>query len=129
MRFLLAIALGLVISAPAPSPASDSVQAAAQARAQPYQYSKRLGLEIRVVGDGWGNARPEDIETVLYSVAAILLEHFPGRRLYPILVTHASDRPITLFGRGPKNEYRMRLAAKDRHWARYAYEFAHELVH
>jgi hypothetical protein len=95
----------------------------------PYEYRKRPGLEIRVVGSDWGTAQQQDIETVLYSVAAILLEHFPGKRLHPIVVTVAADRPITLFRRGPANEYLVRLSARDRHWARYAYEFAHELAH
>jgi hypothetical protein len=57
-------------------------------------------VEIRVLDGGWGSARTQDIEAVLYSVAGILLEHFPGRRLHPILVTHDPARPMTLYDLG-----------------------------
>ena len=86
-------------------------------------------LVIHLVEGGWGDARTQDIETVLYSVASVLLEHFPARRLDPIVVSHTATRPKTLFKRGPNNEYRVHLSASDRFWARYAYEFAHELSH
>ncbi len=102
---------------------------AAAPQAAEYQYNKRPGLEIRGLEGGWGDARAEDIETVLYSVAAVLLEHFPGRRLNPILVAHSDERPLTLFEKGPQGEYRIYLSASDQHWAHYAYEFAHELSH
>ena len=100
-----------------------------QAPSEEYQYNKRPDLEIRVLEGGWGDARAEDIGTVLYSVAAVLLERFPGRRLNPILVAHSDDFPITLYEKGPQGEYRIYLSAGDRHWAHYAYEFAHELTH
>ena len=129
MRSFVAITLALSVVLPATVSCTDGHVQAAQILPNPYEYRKRPGLEIRVLGDDWGSARPQDIETVLYSVAAILLEHFPGRRLYPILVTHAPNHPMTLFKRGPANEYLVRLSARDRQWARYAYEFAHELAH
>src|SRR4051794_31163851 len=62
-----------------------------------YEYGRPPGVEIRVLDRGWGNARAADIESVLYSVAGILLEHFPGRRLDPIVVSHSPERPITLY--------------------------------
>ncbi len=90
---------------------------------------QRARSAIRVIGGGWGDARNEDIETVLNSVASVLLDNFPGWRLDPIVVTHTDRPPVTLFKRGANNEYRVRLSVKDRYWARYAYEFAHELSH
>lgn len=89
----------------------------------------RPSLLIHAVAGGWGHARTKDIETVLYSVASVLLDHFPGRHLDPIVVSHSNTAPMTLFARGPNNEYRVHLSASDRYWARYAYEFAHELSH
>lgn len=85
--------------------------------------------DIQVVAGGWGNARTEEIKAVLDSIAAILLEHFPGRRLSPISVRHTDQHPATLYRRGPNDAYRVFLSAQDRRWARYAYEFAHELSH
>lgn len=99
------------------------------AAAKKYEHQKKLGLEIHVLEGAWGDARAQDIEIVLYSVAATLLEHFPGRRLDPIVVAHSDTHPITLFKRGPGNEYQVRLSARGTHWAAYAYEFAHELSH
>ncbi|MBI4203932.1 MAG: hypothetical protein HY527_02790 [Betaproteobacteria bacterium] len=96
---------------------------------KPHERNRTPGLEIRVLAGAWGNARAEDIETVLYSVAAVLLEHFPGKRLNPILVFHSDTRPFILYEKGPNNEYRVDLTAKDGDWAQYAYEFAHELSH
>lgn len=66
---------------------------------------------------------------MLQSVAAILLEHFPGRRLYPIVVSHGADRPLTLYRKSRDETYQVRLSATDAQWTRYAYEFAHELSH
>jgi hypothetical protein len=86
-------------------------------------------VEIRVLEGGWGEARTEDIETVLHSVAGVLLEPFPGRHLNAILVAHTDRHPLTLFERGPQGEYQVYLSARGRHWAHYAYEFAHELSH
>lgn len=103
--------------------------AAPTAASQKYEYKKRLGLEIRVLEGGWGDARAEDIETVLYAVAAVLLERFPGRRLNPILVAHSDKYPLTLYEKGPHGEYRIYLSAREQYWAHYAYEFAHELTH
>ena len=86
-------------------------------------------MEIRLRPGGWGDARTEEVETVLNAVALVMLEHFPGRRLDPIVVTHTSSNPVTLFRRDANNQYQMFLTADGRQWARYAYEFAHELSH
>ena len=129
MRFLIIVAC-LILSFSAVSVAfADKDQIAALEAGARSEPQKRRGLEIRVVGGGWGDARPEEIETVLNSVATILLEHFPGRRLNPILVAHSDEYPIIVYKKGPGNEYRVYLSAKDQHWPRYAYEFAHELSH
>ena len=130
MRFLIIVAcLILSFSAVTVAFADKDQFAALEVAAKKDEPQKRRGLEIRVIGGGWGDARPKEIETVLDSVATILLEHFPGRRLHPILVAHSDEYPIILYKKGPAGEYQVYLSAKDRNWARYAYEFAHELGH
>jgi hypothetical protein len=87
-------------------------------------------VDISVVVDAaWGSASRQDIQAVLSSVAAVMLENFPGKRLQPIVVAHSDLHPFTLFRNSPDDEYRVFLSAKDRYWARFVYEFAHELSH
>ncbi|MEO8170380.1 MAG: hypothetical protein ABI575_05895 [Oxalobacteraceae bacterium] len=86
-------------------------------------------LVIRVEDGGWDGARPEEIETLLYAVADILLTHFPQRKLNPIVVSSTRQGPIVLYQKGPQNEYQVHLAAKGTRWAEYVYEFSHELFH
>lgn len=87
------------------------------------------GLVIRVTDGGWGDAEPGEIETLLYSVAAEILTHFPGRRIDPVLVSHSRQAPIVLYEKAPGGEYQVYLAAKDKRWAEFVYEFSHELCH
>jgi hypothetical protein len=108
--------------------AADAPAVAVEA-SNPYATLRTAGVEISVRDSGWDGARAQDIETVLYSVATILLEHFPGRRLNPIVVSHSAERPMTLYKKGAGNSYQVQLSAKGEHWARYAYEFAHEFSH
>ena len=84
---------------------------------------------IRVIDGAWGSAAPWQIEMLLNAIADELLQHFPGRRLHPIVVSHAPNGPAVLFTKGPGNEYQVMLSAKEQNWAEYVYEFSHELVH
>lgn len=101
------------------------------------QPAKKVGKEtekdpaftIRVVAGEWGDAQPEEIKSLLDAVAVDLLSHFPGRRLDPIVVSPSRQGPVVLYQKGPKNEYQIYLAAKNKHWAEYVYEFSHELFH
>jgi len=86
------------------------------------------GVTIRVEGEGWGSAERDEIETVLQAVAAELIGDAAALP-QPIVVTHAPGSPVTLFERGPAGEYQVRLSARDRRWAQYAYQFGHELCH
>lgn len=97
----------------------------------PPQKKARLQQEslIRVVDGAWGDAAPWQIEMLLNAIADEMLQHFPNRRLHPIVVSHASGGPAVLFQKGPGNEYQVMLSAKDQNWAEYVYEFSHELVH
>jgi hypothetical protein len=86
-------------------------------------------LELRVSAEGWGEADRGDVETVLRSAADALLPRFPGLRLPAIEVSRSHGNPITLFERGPAGEIRVRLDVEGRLWARFAFQFAHELGH
>lgn len=91
--------------------------------------SRKLGLTIKVQGDGWGNVRKEAIESVLYSVADQLLSQLPQKLTVPIVVTHTDTSPVALYERGDGGEYLVQLHAKGTNWHLYTYEFAHELCH
>lgn len=88
-----------------------------------------FGVTIHVEGDGWGSAGHDEIEAVLYAVADQLVTHPAAAFDHPIVVTHAPGSPVTLYRRGPRGEYLVRLSARDRRWAQYAYQFGHELCH
>lgn len=83
---------------------------------------------IIITGD-FGDADSENIVKVLESTAEQLLRETPQRRLGTILVSPSKDVPISLFAKGPSGEYQIRLATRDRYWAQYAYQFAHEVCH
>jgi len=91
--------------------------------------SRKLGLTIKVEGEGWGSARKEMIESVLYSVADELMSRLPKKLVVPIVVTHTDSNPVALYERGEKGEYRVALHAGGENWHLYTYEFAHELCH
>ena len=91
--------------------------------------SKRMGLSLEVQGGGWGKAKKESIETVLYSVADELMSRLPKKLTAPIVVSHTNNGPVALYERGPAGEYRIQLHASDENWHLYVYEFAHELCH
>lgn len=91
--------------------------------------SRKLGLSIKVEGDGWGNVRKDVIESVLYSVADELMSRLPKKLEVPIVVRHTDGNPVALYERGGGGEYRVALHAKDENWHLYTYEFAHELCH
>jgi len=86
-------------------------------------------LSIRVMGDDWGDANTTEIRKVLESTAGELWKNFPGRRLHPIIVQRGRRTPITLYRRGPKGEYLVKLTPKGRYWCQFAYQFAHEFCH
>ena len=86
-------------------------------------------VRITVREGGWGNANTRDIRDVLVAVARELQERIPGRPLAPIVVSHSTRSPISLYERGPRGEYQVLLTARDDRWAGYVYEFAHEFCH
>jgi len=86
-------------------------------------------LSIRVMRDDWGDANTLDIQRVIESAAGELWKNFPERRLHPIIVQRSRRSPITLYRRGPKGEYLIKVTTKGRFWCQFAYQFAHEFCH
>src|SRR5438309_8715520 len=93
------------------------------------QEGKKNERILRVSSEGWGDAAAGDITPVLTSAAETLGERFPGKVLPSIEVSRSTKDPITLFERGPKGELRVKLNVEGRHWAQFAFQFAHELGH
>ncbi|MFP6612770.1 MAG: hypothetical protein VB835_10705 [Pirellulales bacterium] len=83
---------------------------------------------ILVVPDGWGQAAPPTVKRVLESTAIEIWQHFPDRKLSPIIVS-AKGGPIVLYDKSPSGEYIVRLNTGDLYWSQYAYQFAHEFCH
>ena len=86
-------------------------------------------LEFRIAAEGWGAAPTSNIEAVLRSASDVLLPRFPGLKLPVIEVSRSEKEPITLYQRGPAGEIRVRLAVEGYLWARFAFQFSHELGH
>ena len=86
-------------------------------------------LDIRVKPGGWGGASPADIKKVLASAGGELWQHFPDRKLAPIIVERSNSGPIVLYRKGPNGEHIVRLDVEGNHWSQFAYQFAHEFCH
>jgi len=86
-------------------------------------------LELRIAPEGWGEASTRDIEAVLRSSAGTLLPRFPGLHLPVLEISRSTKDPITLFKRGPAGEIRIKLDVEGLLWARFAFQFSHELGH
>lgn len=120
--------LPLIIASIACSMAHADMAEPATARTQLLS-SKKMGLKLEVQPGGWGNVSKESIETVLYSVADVLMSQVPNKLTVPIVVSHTNRSPVALYERGPAGEYRVHLHASGENWHLYVYEFAHELCH
>ncbi len=89
-------------------------------------------MELVVAQDGWGEARPADVEALLANVAVHLVGRLrdgfeemicvapaPPGVLHPrTLNRYSSDAPVVIW-----------LTARDRRWAKYSFQFGHELCH
>jgi len=86
-------------------------------------------IDIRVQAEGFGKASAADITVVLQSAASELWQYCPNTQLPGIDVYHRSDHPQTDLKRTAKGRIAIGLAARDNHWAQYAFQFAHEYCH
>lgn len=89
--------------------------------------SARLEIEIR--DGGWGTAKAPDIETVLRSVAGVLLPYFPGHESDRIQVAFSTQGPQVLLEQSSEGSHRVLLDVRDTRWDQFAYQFSHELCH
>ena len=69
-----------------------------------------------------------NVQHVLQSAASQLWQHFPERRLPPIVVAPKGG-PIVWFRRGLNREYYVQLNTGSTFWCQYAFQFAHEFCH
>lgn len=132
-RIIVSIALLLLVALPpgraavirtVPREIKPTTKPAATSRPAP-----KRKLSIRVMRDDWGDAGTVDIRRVMESAAAELWKNFPERRLHPIIVQRGHRSPITLYRRGPKGEYLVKVTTKGCYWCQFAYQFAHEFCH
>ena len=90
-------------------------------------------MSLRIVaGADWGDAKPDNIETLLKDVAShctwSIREPLTG--IIEVAPTHSTDDdPVTLYRPSPQSPFPVLLPARDRKWDRFAYQFAHELCH
>jgi hypothetical protein len=89
--------------------------------------SARLAIEVR--DGGWGTATARDIETVLGSVAGVLLPYFPWHESDRIQVAFSAQGPKVLLDKSSDGSHRVILNVRDTRWDQFAYQFSHELCH
>ncbi len=86
-------------------------------------------LSIEICEGGWGESSLSNIKAVIASAAHQIWKHCPHTELNSIRIYHREDYPIVHFNRDPDGWIRVGLQARDRLWARFAYQFAHEFCH
>lgn len=86
-------------------------------------------IAIHVQEGDWGTARTHDIETVLASVADVLVPHFPQRASTRVRVASSRQGPRVLLERSPDGAHLVFLSVRDTRWDQFAYQFSHELCH
>ncbi len=86
-------------------------------------------IAIHVKHGDWGTARVRDIETVLGSVANVLLPYFPQHASDRVLVESSKQGPRVLLEKSPDGAYLVLLNVQDARWDQFAYQFSHELCH
>lgn len=117
---LLVFAITLLLPAP-----FFSSTLRAEERREP---TKPAALTLDLTAE-WGGASRDDVEKVLRSAAAPLLEHAGPRPLAPVMVRRREGAPMVLYDKGPNGQFQVRLNTADRFWCQYAYQFSHEMGH
>ncbi|MCY4416267.1 MAG: hypothetical protein OXE87_08175 [Chloroflexi bacterium] len=89
-------------------------------------------MKIEVEAQGWGEAIPSNIETLLANVAS----HLNRLLVVPVVehikvipATGPSAVPRTLYRHGADGPITIQLTAHDTYWAKFSYQFAHEFCH
>lgn len=84
---------------------------------------------IQVQAGDWGAASVQDIETVLNSVADVLLPYFPRHASVRIAVAFSEAGPRVLAEKSADGAHQVLLNVQDTRWDQLAYQFSHELCH
>ena len=86
-------------------------------------------LVTRIEPEGWGGALPQDIQKVIESAGSEILKYVVPNKPILIHVVPSDKVPQVDFKRAANGEYTVRLSAKGRFWAQFAFQFGHELAH
>ena len=89
-------------------------------------------MKIEVEPRGWGDALPVDIEALLTDVASHLnrlLVEPVAERIMVVPVSGTGAVPRTLYRYSASGPVTIQLTARDKRWAKFAYQFAHEFCH
>ena len=88
-------------------------------------------MQISVLPSGWGDCYPANVQVLLTEVAS-QVERSLRDTLTSAVVVPSPDTdpyPMTRCRLSPDHPFVVQLTARDKHWAQYAYQFAHELCH
>lgn len=84
---------------------------------------------FRIVDEGWGDARVEDLSNVTRNVINVFWPLFPNAKLEPFVIMRNRSTPMVHFTRNVRKEIVMDLNVEGRRWSQFAYQFAHEFCH
>lgn len=79
--------------------------------------------------NAFGPASQAEITAVLTSAASEIWRHCLHTQIDGIDVYYRPDHPQTNFERMQNGRITIGLSARDRHWAQYSFQFAHEFCH
>ncbi len=89
-----------------------------------------MGLQIVVAQGDWGDAQPDDIAAVLKDASSHLTRLFREPLTGIVRVNPAPDTdPHIAYRVFSHDPFVIRLAARNRHWAQFAFQFSHEFCH
>ncbi len=90
------------------------------------------GFTIEVKEGDWGGTATQEIGVVLGSAADCFAAALGERATEPVCVypnASPSEPPITLLRRSSSGSVTIRLGARGCLWARFVFQFSHELCH
>ncbi len=88
-------------------------------------------IHIDVEPGNWGDAQIENIKKLLIDTASHLnrLLRSPFKGTINVSPGSTNKLPITLYRNHPDDPITIKLTARNKYWAQYAYQFAHEFCH
>ena len=88
-------------------------------------------MQISVQPSDWGDASHTDIQALLTDVASHIERSLrdPVADVFVIPAPGSNPYPMTHCRLSPDDLFKIQLTARDKLWAKFAYQFAHELCH